>query len=327
MREQILRLLEMLPPTRGLQYRGKTAWIRCPVHAGGNEDTPSFRIQLEGPWVGHHYCFACTAHGDWKDTVNVLGFPSSARFLASDVVSDTFSDEEAEAMLRGGKVKRDDATREPWPRDYPWRGVPGTLVSDVGGTFVMQGLHDPVLRLPVNIRGREAGWIDCVIDPEPGEKLKYINSADASGWSKSALFPYDYVRSLPLSRRILAIVEGPRDALITINNGLPALATLGASSWNNACKRLVLSVNPATVLLMLDPDDAGEKLRRQAYADLVEHVDILSVRLPSKLITDPETRQTKRKKLLDPGDLDSPKLRRVLKTIGVRLPEYAGVQT
>jgi 5S rRNA maturation endonuclease (ribonuclease M5) len=315
MRERILELLATLPSERRVEDRGSSAWLRCPIHSGGNECTPSFKISLEGPYVGSHYCFGCGASGGWRNTVQVLGFPSAARFTVNGALAiETFSEKEI-AALTGKRIEpeaRRADYREPWPLFQEWRGIPGSVIDAVGGTMVFGGEgREPILRLPAMVRGYETGFIDCILNPKAGQRLKYLNSDATDGWSKDILFPFDYVKSL--HPKVVALVEGPRDALQCISLGLPALATLGSSSWSDKCVRLILSLAPQVLILLLDPDEAGEKLRSRAYVDFADLLDVRSIRLPSKI------QDGKRVKMLDPADLDTDKLRRVLKSVNIIL--------
>src|SRR5208283_5449403 len=124
----------------------------------------------------------------------------------------------------------------------------------------------------------EKGYIDCVINPHPGERLKYLNSSGS--WAKDVLFPYDYVHEA--YPHIVAIVEGPRDALITIDNGLMALAVLGAKNWSEKCTNLIRSLGASIIILMLDPDNAGEDARKIIFNDLKPFGTLVPIRLPHK---------------------------------------------
>ena len=314
----VLQLLLTLPASRG--FDASRGMMRCPnpEHAGGAERTPSFKVTLDGPYAGSHYCFGCKCRGPWAKTIELLGFPPEARFLTRDVVSDPFADSDAEAMLgrRRRLEGRDASFRERWPRDQDWRGVPGRLLVDVGATMVFSNRSKdaPLLRLPAMVLGRERGYIDCVIEPGPDDKLKYINSSAVRGWSRDVLFPYDYVRSL--SPRVMAVVEGPRDALVSITCGLPALATLGATSWSPACVRLVEAVAPDLLLIMGDPDEAGVELMREVHHDLHAKMATRIVMLPSKFVVNSLGLRV-RKKLMDPGDLTPRRLERLMEKLGV----------
>lgn len=318
MREAILALLRTLPAQYAFEDRGSSVWLRCPnpQHTGQTGKSPPFKISLDPPFSGSHFCFGCGAHGPWPETVRLFGFKSSARFLAEEQASASFSEAEEASLLGRKKPKTGrEVFREKWPRSQSWRNVPGKLIADIGGSMIIGGDgREPVLRLPVMVRNVERGFIDCKIRPAKDEQKKYINAPGT--WAHDVLFPYDYVRSLDPD--IAALVEGPRDALVTIRNGLPALATLGSTSWNRKCVNLVLSLGLKTLLLMLDPDTAGEKLMHLVYKDLSPHMQVIPVRLSSKMVKDSSGKLV-RKKLCDPADLNRRKLDRVCELAGVRL--------
>jgi len=47
-------------------HRGSADWIKCPFHGGGNERTPSCKLNSES---GSYYCFGCHEHGSMFDFV------------------------------------------------------------------------------------------------------------------------------------------------------------------------------------------------------------------------------------------------------------------
>ena len=57
-------------------------WIKCPFHAGGNERTPSCKLNLER---GSYYCFGCKKHGSMFDFVmkmDKVSYPEAIKILA-----------------------------------------------------------------------------------------------------------------------------------------------------------------------------------------------------------------------------------------------------
>jgi 5S rRNA maturation endonuclease (ribonuclease M5) len=311
-KEKILTMLQTLPADRKIEDRGSSVWLICPnpQHAGANEKTPSFRISLEDSYTGCHYCFGCGIHGSWKKTCEALGFSGPAKFAKEEFSSTSFSEEE-EAFLFG-KKEASSEFREVWPRNLNWRKIPGSLIQDVGGSLLVgSNTKEPLLRLPVKIYNEERGWIDCKINPSKDEKIKYQNKKGT--WAKDVLFPYDYVRKMDNS--LLILVEGPRDALVTIRNGFPALATLGSTSWSNKCINLIMSFAPKILVLMFDPDDAGEKLRKKVSEDFRDKIPVVPIRLESKL--EFFNSKQKRVKLVDPADLTASRLLKILKKANV----------
>jgi 5S rRNA maturation endonuclease (ribonuclease M5) len=328
MRDRILALLRQLPGNRGVEIRGDAAWLRCPNpdHAQTGR-SPPFKVNLGEPYAGSHYCFGCGIHGGWNKTVARLGLPSSARFIVDEVTHDAFSDDDEAEML--GKRRPDRSGNrnvrlsEAWPPDTDWRRVPGWLVSAAGGRMVVAGDgREPLLELPVMVRGKEVGSIECRIRPRDDGR-NYINSKSANGWSRDALYPYDLVRSL--EPEAVAIVEGARDALVTIANGLPALATLGSNSWSTRCASLVQALSTRIVIVMADPDNAGEKLKSAIWKDLGDSMDVRVIRLPNRIVKTMDGK-TKREKLVDPADLNRRRLQRVLDVTGIRYDTADGLE-
>jgi 5S rRNA maturation endonuclease (ribonuclease M5) len=315
-REKILELLKSLPG-RAIEDRGSSVWMVCPnpEHAGGSERTASFKINLESPFLGSCFCFGCAVHGSWKKvTAPLLGLKGSAVELP-EIASDSFSEDEEARMLGQNPRRMERGFREKWPRTQAWRSVPGNIIVDVGGCMILHGDgREPMLRLPVVVRGIERTYIDCKINPAKDDERKYFNSDGAA--TKNVLFPYDWVRRK--APDVLAIVEGPRDALITIRNGLPALATLGSHSWSKRCKNLVLAIAPKTLLILADPDEAGEKLAKNVYRDLSPYMKVVVVNLPSKMEVKPNGVKV-RKKVMDPADLSPKQLRKLCTKLNVKI--------
>ena len=312
MREKILELFKTLPATYAVEDRGSSVWMCCPVHS---EKMPSFKVSLEPPFIGSHYCFGCRTHGNFSATLKLLGLKGGKNLLLGDVVYDSFSQDEEDQMLGRSNKLRETGFREHWPQQQNWRGVPGKLIAEVGGSLVLNGNgREPLLRLPVMVRGTERGYIDCKVNPEKGERLKYWNSKGS--WALDVLYPYDYVKQLNSDK--LVIVEGPRDALITLRNGMAALALLGATSWSEKCINLVMALGPSIVILLLDPDHAGELAMKAIYKDLSPHLHVLPIMLPSRMEKQADGHM-KRIKLIDPADLSSKKLKKVLNRAGVKI--------
>jgi 5S rRNA maturation endonuclease (ribonuclease M5) len=209
---------------------------------------------------------------------------------------------------------------EEWPTDADWRGVRAQLVHDVGGRMLIAGDgYEPLLILPVVMRGRQLGYVKCKVRKD--KDFNYVNAG--SKWAGDALYPYDYVRKMlddAGGPRVAAVVEGCRDALVTIQNGLPALATLGATNWTPKCVSAIKALGLDTLICLADPDDAGDILAGNVYNDLKNHTTVKVVKLPSKII---ETENgPKRVKVLDAADLNSRQLQKVLSKLGIEMRCY-----
>jgi len=318
LRDVLLQHLRTLPPDVGLEERGGNAWMICqnPEHA--KESTASFKISLEPPYTGHGHCFGCGWSGPWERVAKLLGLKGGAEWLVEDVANQTISDEEFSEML-GETVRKDvRLDYEVWPEEHDWRGVSGRLVAAVGGRMKL-GKY-PELVLPVRVMDRTVGHVTCKV--KKARELNYINSRGT--WAHDALYPYDYIERLGRIRTLL-LVEGSRDALMTIQNGWPALALLGAKNWTDVCKSLVLQLEPETVVLLMDPDDAGYAAAEAVYAALHEHVHVRVFWLPSKVVkvTKDGVEKEKRVKLADPADLNPRQLDGAMARLGLRRTKYA----
>ncbi len=78
-------------------------WIKCPFHGGGNERTPSCKLNLER---GSYYCFGCHEHGSMFDFVmkmDKVTFPEAVKSLADR------AGVEVEEMSEQDRQRRDDA--------------------------------------------------------------------------------------------------------------------------------------------------------------------------------------------------------------------------
>ncbi len=78
-------------------------WIKCPFHGGGNERTPSRKLNLER---GSYYCFGCHEHGSMFDFVmkmDKVTFPEAVKTLADK------AGVEVEEMTEQDRQRRDDA--------------------------------------------------------------------------------------------------------------------------------------------------------------------------------------------------------------------------
>ena len=78
-----LSIVDVVSSYTQVLQRNNGFWIRCPFHGGGNERTPSCKLNLER---GSFYCFACQEHGSMFDFVmkiDKVTFPEAVRTLAT----------------------------------------------------------------------------------------------------------------------------------------------------------------------------------------------------------------------------------------------------
>lgn len=304
--------LESLDPKYGMQSKGEDIWIRCPFHSGKSselENTPSCKINLSNPdfgW-GSFYCFACSKHGNWNDLAAAIGLRGFAKKDQDDITKISIHNKRSDLGLsdtnKYNLIVNDESI--PWDANKDWRGISGKLVNKLGGRLIYSKVVDDTqLFLPVFVNKKMIGGINCLIE-RPSKKVKaYFNTPGS--WSNEALFPYDIVKRM--KSNILTIVEGPRDALNLIQHGLPALATLGASKWNQKLVDLILfGLEPKLILLGFDPDEAGRlatKRVKTAFKNL----------LPIKKI--------KMDKDIDPAKLTKKQINKIIYNANKYLEDY-----
>src|SRR5690606_7832235 len=111
------------------------------------------------------------------------------------------------------------------------------LLSDIGAKLCQKQYEDgswsaKMLWLPVKVNNQTKGYIKARLKKQEG-MTSYINAPGK--WSLTyGLFPYDYAVDVmaQLDLSTMALVEGPRDALRLLSEGIPACAMLGTQSWS-----------------------------------------------------------------------------------------------
>ncbi len=77
-----LSIVDVVSSYRQVINRNNNYWIRCPFHGGGNERTPSCKLDVK---ESRYYCFGCQSHGSMFDFVmnmDHVSFPEAVRILA-----------------------------------------------------------------------------------------------------------------------------------------------------------------------------------------------------------------------------------------------------
>jgi hypothetical protein len=273
---------------RRLEATGKTMiksgrmYVCCPFH---HEKTPSCMVTIRADskyQMGTFKCMGCGESGGWNKLAEAMNlqplgqdaavFKQVQRYDADfyrrkvlDERFNTFSGLLEEMGLR----KPNDI-----PEDMVWRTIPAKLLRKVRACRVTGVDRRPYLFLPTYVNEELVGGVRAVME-DTGDKtiVKYKNSDGE--WSKQkGLYPYDTTSEL-LDKfekkhgfRGLVIVEGARDALCWLCEGMPALGLLGTQSWTEVKRDYVLDLDPDFVLVCLDGDTAGRKSEEKVWADL-----------------------------------------------------------
>ena len=226
---------------------GDTTFILCPYH---QEKTPSGRIfhspRTRSP--GYFTCYGCGTKKSWDELAPAIGLNPFQWTKPKPVYAHSVLSEAAEKALEL-KFEFDSL-----PPNKVWRQISTNLLIDVGCKIISQ-YGTRFIYMPVRIRNEERGYIRARLR-KVADKPSYLNKAGK--WSEQhGLFPYDYaVKTKP---QTIVLVEGPRDALRLLSNGIPAIAILGTQSWSETKSRNLELSGAKNIVLMMDGDDAGIK--------------------------------------------------------------------
>jgi 5S rRNA maturation endonuclease (ribonuclease M5) len=198
--------------------------------------------------------------GRWSDIADRFGLTEMHSGVSEKATArDIFTKNDRVNLLGEDESQILPEDLAPWPEDMAWRNIKGNIVKKSGGfIYYDEAYRESRLLLKVLVNGKMAGFIRANIVPK--ERRNYFNSKGKS-WAKNrGLFPYDLVKRRVSKRsiRIVYLVEGPRDSLNLVQNGLLGLAILG-TKWTEGKHNLLKKLNPDMVVLMYDNDDAGKK--------------------------------------------------------------------
>ena len=241
---------------RKAHVKGNTIWLCCPYHGGGGEVEPSCKVNLDEGSKDKlkFYCFGCRKKGHYNLLAETLGLEQI----------ETDYEQTGRRTLRFKEVEADGPIEVPdksfaWNKNFMWRNISGKLLNKIGGRALpaRQVHEDPRLWLPSINQGEIVGYITCLPRPVEGSPT-YLNSPGT--WRNSSLFMLDYVKETFDRSYPLTIVEGPRDCLHLLQNGVPAVAVLG-SYLSEEQKELLVHWQPRYVLAGSDGDSAGDLLK------------------------------------------------------------------
>lgn len=267
-------------------------WMQVFCVEGHDHKTPSLSINKK---TGGFKCFGCGIKGrSWNDLARKIG----AAIIGEDEGPDPFKALNSELTAEEKKSK--EKTHElPWdlmPWTGPWRDVGPKLL----GRLNARKWYDDRLRcyrilFPVTMYKKLEGWVARRLDKV--DEMKYRNSPGLE--VTQVLFPFDFVRRM--SPKVVALVEGPFDAIRLLNEGIPALSVLGSGNYH-ADKRIhLLNIGVRRVVLLPDGDTAGDKMREVATPSLEEFFQVSQFYCSRK------------KRFKDPGSMGPRRLERLLK--------------
>lgn len=280
-------------------YKKTTAdsiMIKCPFH---EDSTPSCGIYMsEGMQIpiGFFNCLGCDAKGSWNKLAEALDLRKIKNWQREIVGN---SDDLLVKALRMGEDLLEEKTLQalvkklggypmlPWTSDTEWRGYPGTLIRDAGGQFLLDTHLDEnniICFFPIEIEGKFYGGVKAYMEKQLG-MLSYV--ATKGDWVKKyGLFPYSLVKKFNEKWDLdyVVLVEGPRDALRLISEGIPALAVLGSQNISEEKIKQLRNIGVEFVYSLADNDAAGDGLRK-ALRTLCKSVgmDYKGIKLPKPM--------------------------------------------
>jgi 5S rRNA maturation endonuclease (ribonuclease M5) len=330
-RDIILREIQTLRGPK--KEAGDSIQVRCLFHDDKSPSMGIFTSESGKIPLGYFSCFGCGKKGPWNVLARKAGlqrikewanYKESAKDLLSTTLAKKLMGTEgatADEILKS----YGDVAVQPWPEQLDWRGYKGSLIRKLGGKLIDNNISDSLcLFLPVNVRRKCVGGIQALMTKTPGKPSYYNSKGD---WIKNkGLFPYDHVQKMLIKHDLdfVVLVEGPRDALRLIVNGIPALAVLGAKNFGTLKALLAVALDVDKIYLITDNDEGGDETARTILPIMRQHLTCRRIKLPKgKILRDKEGIKLKDKKgdykreKLDPGNVDQSVIDKIKKVLNL----------
>ncbi len=233
-------------------------FLSCPF-GKHSDSTPSVTINIDPTSkypIGAFYCFGCGESGGWNKLANKLGLqPFDKNKQQEYSYAPPRISDKANKMLEVEDITLEGLLPEwncimpmPFSVAETWRGIRGDVLYEIGAQYAFDDRFKKVrVILPCTVEGELVGAIRAA---QQKEKPSYLNSAGS--WVKTkGLFPFDYVKAQETDYVVL--VEGPRDALRLLQDGITAMAILGTNNWGDTKRDIVLSMD-RQIFIMMDGD-------------------------------------------------------------------------
>lgn len=294
----------------------QSTFVLCPFHG---ERTPSFRIyhSASSHSPGFGKCYGCGHSGPWDEIAPALGLKAFKYAKPTQQF--------ARPVVHAPEVVEDlvDFNFKRIPPNKFWRTISTDLLIDIGCKRIRQ-YDEPFIYMPVNVMGRERGYIRARLRKKK-DKPSYLNKSGR--WSETAgLFPFDY--TVELMRRkgynSIVLVEGPRDALRLLSFGIPAVAILGTQSWSKRKAHFIELSGATNAVLCFDGDDAGKSAIEKVTPSLAALTTLHTFDLcgkdspywPFRKLDEPsKAAKKKRVELWDPGNMPIAKVKQLKRLV------------
>jgi 5S rRNA maturation endonuclease (ribonuclease M5) len=266
--------------------QGSTFFVCCPFHA---EKTPSFRIFI-GPDTkspGYGKCYGCGEKAGWDKIAPLLGLKPykkgkpEVEYANLNILPTEIDDDDQDADTN---FIQEPMEFSELPKNKKWRDIKTNLLIKLGAKICHITTKDSGhvykrLWLPVHINGQLRGYIKARFRKHP-DYPSYINAKGP--WSRTnGLFPFDPAIALmrEIGSKTIVLVEGQRDALRLISEGVPAMCILGTQSWSDTKAKLLELAGVRRVVLLMDGDCAGIDATKMLRPKLRQMFKVVTLKL------------------------------------------------
>jgi 5S rRNA maturation endonuclease (ribonuclease M5) len=265
-----------------IETSGRTMVI-CPYHS---ENTPSGAINTGAQYApGYFTCFACGHKAPWNDVAPRLNLLPYGKMKPSVQTSmDLLMERIEDDLMQEQRYKSFRGKRWAIPRNKKWREIPTNLLIELGGEMCRRQFDNGMdstkfLYLPVMVNGEQEGYFLARLrkssDPAQSSYL-LAKKTTSRGWSRThGLWPFDH--SIRMMREMegstVVLVEGQRDCLRLIMNGIPAMCIFGTQSWSDSKAQLLETAGVEKVVLLFDGDGAGIGATKKIKPQLTKWFD------------------------------------------------------
>lgn len=311
--ETVLRMVDRIPG-RKEQVSGAVIRIVCPFHADRN---PSMMLNIgatERFPLGFYKCLGCSAVGGWNKIAEKLGLEkiSDGDLKVDRITGHDFYSVRSELLtIKKGKSGLDQMIKDlnielttPFPKNKVWRSIKGTTLNKVGALLGFDyRSDDQIVLLPVIVNKTVVGCIKAIWEKEE-KKLSYVTSK-GEGWvSKECLLGFDYAVKMAKRKGMrLVIVEGPRDCLRLLQNGIPAVALSGAQAWSKAKLSLIIDSGVRGMIICMDSDRAGIEATNSIYSMCKNRIDYRIFDMLGIALRLQKKKKLEERPKVDPGNL------------------------
>lgn len=275
------------------RVRGNRAWCRCPFHE--TDVLTAFFVRLSGEHAGSFHCYRCKAGGSLTSLVmhmQTCDYKTAKAFIRS--AGKTYAPPRGSVRVIAQPAQltrlRFELPREcivgvqlsdwlgPAEQYVRARGITDEQVERFGLGYAVDSRLAGRIVFPVRVgvHARPAGYSARTW---AGEEPKYKTPHESEGADKDAIFGEHIWPADLRERRVIGITEGAVDALaLERATGI----MVGSMSGSDVRPGHVIKLATfATVIVLTDPDAAGDRAAAGYASSLGRHVRVLRPMLPA----------------------------------------------